>query len=318
MPPGPRVREEFRARGWTDAQLDEALRTSRLTNVHRGVLVPSTHELSLTMRAEAATRAVKDSTVGRVTAGELWELEGLPLTTKGVTPPIDLWVPPTCAKRKRDGLAIQETALTPEDVTTLFGLPLTAPARTVVDLSRRWPLETALVLADAALRQRRCSVSQLKRALERQQGLRGIRAARVVVGLARDGTRSCGETRARLVIILGGLPEPAVAVQIRDDFGDVLAEADLGYRQWLIWIEYDGFDVHTQRRTFRQDRPRQRFVERRGWFVLRMTDWDIQNPPGFLSDLAAAIEDAPRRIAAMPASRSPEVAAARRALGFDA
>ena len=138
-----------------------------------------------------------------------------------------------------------------------------------------------------------------------------------MVALARQGTRSCGESRGRLVIVFGGLPIPEVAIEIRDEDGYPLAEGDMGYRRWLIWIEYDGYDVHVQRGTFRADRPRQRMVERRGWFVLRMTDWDVAHPSGFLADLAAAIADAPRRIAALPADRSPEVAAARNALGLD-
>jgi hypothetical protein len=317
MPPGPRARREFRARGWTDAQLDEALRTRRLTSVHRGVLMPTAEDLSTFERSKAATRAVTGSTVGRRTAAELWELEGLPSLPPGVRHAVDLWVPPPYAKRHRAGLSIQQTLLSPVDVTMLAGIPVTTPARTVIDLGRIWALQIALVVADAALRQDHCAVADLQNVVDRLGGMKGVLPAREVVRLAHEGTRSCGETRGRLVIILGGLPEPTVAIQIRDDFGDLLAEADMGYRQWLIWIEYDGFDVHTQRPTFRKDRPRQRFVERRGWKVLRMTDWDVGHPSGFLSDLAAAIEDAPRRIAALPPDRSPEIAAARQVLGFD-
>jgi hypothetical protein len=316
MPPGPRQREEFRARGWTDSQLDEALRRRRLIQIQRGVLLPQQVEPTLFVHAEAATRAVRRSVVGRRTAAELMGLEGLPVARAG-SPPVELWVPALSTTRRREGLTIRQTSLDPGDVTTLGGVPVTTPARTVVDLARIWPLPTAVVVADAALRQTSCTHADLVTALDRQRGLRGIRRAREALRLTQPGTRSCGETRARLVIVRSELPEPEVGIQIRNSFGDLIAEADMGYRHWLIWIEYDGFDVHTERDTFRLDRTRQRFLERRGWFVLRMVDSDVHQPAAFLSDLGAAIEDAPRRIASMAATRSPEVGAARRVLGLD-
>jgi hypothetical protein len=107
-------------------------------------------------------------------------------------------------------------------------------------------------------------------------------------------------------------------VRIEITAGDrLLARGDLGYRRWLIWIEYDGFDVHSDREAFRGDRHRDRWLARRGWEVMRLSDRDLRSSQSFLEQLHGAINEAPARIAAMPRTRSPEVAAARAALLID-
>ena len=62
--------------------------------------------------------------------------------------------------------------------------------------------------------------------------------------------------------------------------GELLAEGDLGIKMLLIWGEYDGYDVHSQRRVFRGDRVRDRWVDRRGWKVMRFTDEAFVSPTG--------------------------------------
>jgi hypothetical protein len=311
-----RTRAELRAVGWTNQRIDNAIRRGRVVRPHRGVLLPAAATVDFLVRVRAACAAVgPHATVGGETAALLWGLEGLPEAT--ADGPIRLWVPADATVRPRAGIVLKHTTLHADEITILDGIPVTTPSRTVTDLARWRKLTEAVVIADSALRLTACTRSQLLEAAARLRGQRGAVGARRVVQLARARTRSCGETGGRLVIVLGGRPEPEVGIEICSPDGDPIAEADMGYRRWLIWIEYDGFVVHTQRHTFRNDRPRQRLVERRGWFVLRMTDWDVDHPAAILSDLDAAIEDAPRRIAAIPSSRSPEVAYARRSLGLD-
>lgn len=82
------------------------------------------------------------------------------------------------------------------------------------------------------------------------------------------------------------------------------------------WLEYDGFAVHTQRETFRNDRSRERMLRARGCEILRFVDSDLVNSRRVVTEVGAALDDAPRRIAALPDDRSPEVARARRILGL--
>jgi hypothetical protein len=312
-----KTRAQLRSLGYSDAQVDNKIRRRVWTSRHRGVVVPSASHLTFVDRIAAAVAAVgSPAIVGRRTAADVWQLEGLPSLDEPDLQPIELWVPPDVNAESRPGINVRHTTVHHDEIVTVDGLRVTSPARTVVDLARKLPRVTAVVICDAGLRQNLYDVSELDPIIERLGRQRGVVAVRVMRGLTRPRTRSCWETRARLTVIAGGFPEPEVNYQILED-GIVLAEGDLVLEQLLIWIEYDGFDEHTKREIFRRDRPRQRFVERRGWQVLRMCDSDVRRPAGFWSDLRAAIEDAPRRIAAMPATRSPEVAIARRALGLD-
>jgi hypothetical protein len=82
----------------------------------------------------------------------------------------------------------------------------------------------------------------------------------------------------------------------------------------MLWGEYDGYDVHTQRATFRGDRAGDRWLQRRGWHVMRFTDADLYRPAAMVREWLSAQRNAPMRIAAMSPDRSPELAAAQRRL----
>jgi very-short-patch-repair endonuclease len=79
----------------------------------------------------------------------------------------------------------------------------------------------------------------------------------------------------------------------------LLARGDLGYWRWLIWIEYDGWEWHSSREKFGSDRHRDRWLNRRGWEVLRITDRDLANSRSWTDQLRRAIAEAPARISAM-------------------
>ena len=47
----------------------------------------------------------------------------------------------------------------------------------------------------------------------------------------------------------------------------ILAQGDLGYWRWMIWIEYDGEEYHALRRFDGRDQRKDRWLSRRGWEV---------------------------------------------------
>lgn len=119
----------------------------------------------------------------------------------------------------------------------------------------------------------------------------------------------------RMVLVDGGLPMPDVNMRVVDDYGQLLARGEMGYRHLLIWLEYDGYDEHTRREVFRRDRSRQNWLARRGWYVLRYTDQDLtRGRRRMVEEVLDARRVAPARIAALLAGRSPEADAARCAL----
>jgi hypothetical protein len=309
----PRTRVQLRSLGWSEDDIDVRKRNGSIRSVHRGVLLPAGQQLDAATKALAAVHAVRRATVGRWFAALLW---GFISATDVPDNDVSLWVPPGVDAQSRDGIDVRITELAPADVTTWCGVPITTPARTVLDEARFRGVDYSLELADTALRLHACAPADFADVLSRLGRARGVVAAREVTRLTRPGTRSPGETRIRLVVVRAGFADPQVAFQILDEQGRVVAEADLAYPLLLIWIEYDGFDEHTRRGTFRKDRARHRWLERRGWKVLRTSDFDVTQPAAFLGDLFAAIADAPRRIGALPPHLSPEADTARAALGL--
>jgi hypothetical protein len=160
------------------------------------------------------------------------------------------------------------------------------------------------------LRFDRCTPLDLARTLGDPTSRPGVRRARLLVALARSGVDSPPETRLRLTLLDGGIRAADIDVNllIRTGNGVVLAQGDVGSWRLMLWGESDGEEVHSQRRTFHADRAGDRWLEARGWHVLRFSADDWQRPERVVSDWRRAVANAPARIRAMDAGRSPELA----------
>ncbi len=314
------TRQQAIAAGMTEQQIRERLRSGDWKSAHHGVL----HEVRPAVDDRWRLRAalLTQSPNGRwppgvalshSSAAGLHGFEGVP-----ADPLVHLVVPRDWIARHRpEGVRLHRCLTPPEHLDRISGLPVTSAAWTALSLIRAVPRQRAVVIADSALRSGWCTVDDLRRGLPLLAGLRGCVQARRVVELAREGTDSCQETLTRLILLSGGLPEPDVDMRIRDEHGRLLARGELGYRDKLIWLEYDGFAVHTDRHVFRRDRTRQNWLVNRGWFVLRYTDEAVyRGQRRIVQDAGTALSDAPARIAALRPRLSPEADDARRLLGL--
>jgi hypothetical protein len=311
-------RPELLAEGVGDSAVTSARRRGVLVLPHRGVVLPRASEDDFVARCHAAlsTQDHDACLFGRTAAIAL----GLPFAPPawGQLPELVHVAAPRedVTRSARRGLHRHIRLVDASHIHIRQGLRVASPGRTLCDLAVKEPRLLVVQMMDAAVRQQICSLDDLTAALAQFCKLRGVRRQRELVGLARGGVDSPQETKSRLVVVDAGLPEPDLRLEILED-GRLVVRGDLGYRRWLIWIEYDGFDVHSARESFRSDRHRDRWLARRGWEVMRLSDEDVAHPHRFLGQLRVAIKQAPARIAAMPANRSPEVAAARLTLGID-
>ena len=253
------------------------------------------------------------------TATVMHRLRWLPEAWLAVDAVIHIAVEPTESRRHRPGIRLHWRRVEPQDCVLVDGVACLSVTRTLVELARDPKLSPLLVvqIIDGALRDERTTKEQLLACLARFPGERGVARARDLVRRAREGVDSPQETRMRLMLEDDGITGLDVNIKIHDDDGLLLARGDLGIKRLLIWGEYDGFDVHTNRPVFRSDRVGDRWLHRRGWHVMRFTDQDMSRPGATCREWRAAIADAPARIAALDPRRSPEIAAARRALAFD-
>lgn len=170
--------------------------------------------------------------VGGLSAAAVW---GLPLPG-GPDPAVTL-VDPTQSGRA-PGVRMVMAPLPDDAVTQHDGLAVTTLARTVVDVARLEPFDSAMVVADAARWDDQVSAAELAEVVAGVQGWRGAAAARCVVDLCRAGVESPLETRMRLRLLEAGIPEPQLLVTIRAD--GRLIEADGWWADAAVVMECDG------------------------------------------------------------------------------
>ncbi len=128
-----------------------------------------------------------------------------------------------------------------DDVVAVGDLLVTSPLRTCFDLMRERRLVEAVVVADAFLHSAAVHLEHLAAYCADRRRWPHVRDTRVAVGLADAASRSPGESRLRMVPVLGGLEAPFVNVPVVDAYGQHLATPDLQVRgrRWA-WLEYDG------------------------------------------------------------------------------
>jgi hypothetical protein len=313
------TRADLRAAGWSDSAIQTAFRRGDFQQSVRGLWLPSDVADDLHQRCAAALATQRcDAAISRRTAAVIHGFAWLPDAWTLPDRDIDVTVARDDLTRSaRRGMDRRIADLPADDVVVWRGLRVTSPARTAVDVARFEKSRLfAVQLLDGVLRFEHCTREEMQAVLERMVRVPHVQRGRDRLGMAREGVDSPQETTARLHIVDGGLPHPDVNLRITVG-GIDLAQGDLGYWKWLIWIEYDGIEVHGPLRMDGKDQQKDRFLSRRGWEPFRLTKADNAMPGRFLRELSIAIKEAPARIAAMDPARSPEVRAARLLLGID-
>lgn len=91
----------------------------------------------------------------------------------------------------------------------------------------------------------------------------------------------------RVHLVVAGLPEPALNVDVFDDNGSFLGCVDMVYPQLKIAIEYQG-DIHSA--TWAHDVERVERLRADGWIVLQITRELARDP----RTMVGRVEDALR------------------------
>jgi hypothetical protein len=89
--------------------------------------------------------------------------------------------------------------------------------------------------------------------------------------LAREGVDSPQETRLRLLLVLGGLPEPRVNLIIRGRDGSWRRRYDLAYEHLRLIIEYDGRKHAEDSRQWLTDIFRREELDQMRWRLVIVT-----------------------------------------------
>jgi very-short-patch-repair endonuclease len=201
--------------------------------------------------------------VSHLSAAHLWGLLPYPAQQR----PIHVTVG-TRHSRVRPGIRLHRAVrLDRDDIRTFQRIPVTTPARTILDLAgteRHRVFEQALAEAQA---RRLVTGRHLEAVLERSSRRPGAGVLRAA--LASEATpawtRSQAEERFLALVRSAGLPEPEVNVRLGP------YEVDFLWRAVGLVVEIDGYAYHASRAAFERDRLRDADLQADGLKVMRVT-----------------------------------------------
>ncbi|MFE4833042.1 hypothetical protein ACFRAU_00010 [Arthrobacter sp. NPDC056691] len=190
--------------------------------------------------------------------------------------------------------------LLPDEVVEYDGVRLTSPARTWLDLASQLSLEELVVAGDSLVcshgsdfprpREPKCTVEDLHAMVARHPGIRGVRKARAAVELIRVGSDSQPETRMRLAIVNGGLPEPVLNFVLRNVYGAPVLWPDAAYPAQRVALQYEGAH-HNAADQYLRDIRRADIAAEYGWLEVRVSRFHLTGDrPAVVSKVRAALE----------------------------
>jgi very-short-patch-repair endonuclease len=258
------ARRQLLELGVTGRAIERRLENGRLDPIHRGVYAVGHRLVSQQGRWLAAVLAIGPGAVlSHRSAAALWRIAGIPAA------PVEVLVHHS-GRRSRSGIIVhRSTCLDAEDVTVRHSVPVTTPARTLVDLATRVTpreLEDAL---DEAERLRLVDRSRLRRRCETINGVGGTGSLRTLLDQPRipiSEVRSRLERRFLRFCRERRLPVPAVNVPVLD------FEVDCLWREQRVVGELDGWQTHRSRSAFERDRVRDARLQLADYAVIRITD----------------------------------------------
>ena len=258
------TRPQLTALGVTRAAIDHAIVRGRLHRRHHAVysLVPFAALPPLANELSAVLACGDTALLSHHSAAATW----------GFRPSFNGLVHVTAigsdAGRERPGIrAHRVTALDPRDIRRYQNIPITSPARALLeiapDLTDR-QLERAV---DEALIKRLITHAAIAAVVNAYPRYRGVARLRALAdpGRPTTETRSDGEEALLALIRRANLPLPELNAKVGNYTADFL------WRHEKVIVELDGYDYHRGRAAFERDHQRDAEHQRMDHLVIRIT-----------------------------------------------
>ena len=260
------ARRQLVAAGVSGKQIDRMVASGHLIKLHRGVYaVGYLAEVALA-RETAALLACDGSVLSHRSAARVWEL--LP---EAPDRPIELTV--TQPRRSREDIIVHRSSkLTRLDRRVRDLLPLTSPARTILDLAAALTTRETERALDEALTLRLVTIAEIRAALGRYAGHHGTGALaalldhRLLPGL----TRSRAEALFLEIVRAAGLPEPETGLR------SCGYQIDFLWRRERVVFEIDGYPYHSTKTAFERDRRKDAALKQAGLDANRVSAQQVQ------------------------------------------
>jgi very-short-patch-repair endonuclease len=262
------TRRALDAAGVASISITNRVAIGRLHRQHHGVYLLDSPETAsrLTLLTAAVEACGPGAVLSHRSAAELWKL--LPEHPGHVEVTVV-----SHNSGDRPGIRRHRVPeLDAADVRIRYGIPVTSPARAVLDNARHPDLEQLLTAATAA---NLTTLREIEDVIARSPTRRGVGRLRAI--LSQDGgprwTRSWGERRLLSLVRQAKLPVPQTNVQLHGYNVDAL------WREQKLVVEVDGYLVHGHRVAFETDRARDATHVAAGYRVLRFTAAQLRDEP---------------------------------------
>jgi very-short-patch-repair endonuclease len=276
------TRSELVEAGVPAHAIDYRVKRRRIHRLYRGVYRVGAIERNYEKETAAVLACGEAAVLSHRSAAGLWKM--LPLPPPGV--PVEVTLLRGCRRPGPSVRVHRFCHLDPAEATRFEGIPVTVPARTLLDLAASLDhrkLEQALA---AALRERLTHTNQIRELLTlypRRPGTPLLQAL-----LDRDGepafTRSEAEARFLKLVRKGRLQGPQVNAKVSG------YEVDFLWQRQRLIVEIDGFAFHSSPGAFERDRRRDAVLTGAGFRVVRVTWRQVtKEPEALLVSLAEAL-----------------------------
>jgi very-short-patch-repair endonuclease len=274
------------AEGWSPATVRYRRRTGAwVVAVGRGLTLSSTPR-SPQVSGWATHLTVPCGIVSHATAGAM---HGFPVPSSSTGHVIgDLH------RRVRD-VRVHRDRCPDRDVVRRWGLPVTAPARTAVDVLAMSGFDGALALWAWLATRQILTPESLGLAVRERFGRRGTPVLVRLLGVVHSGAASLAEHRFHQLLRAARITGWQANVPVRDAAG-LIGVVDVLFPAARLVIEVDGFAAHSGRDRFVADRRRDSRLTVAGYTVLRVT-WDDlrERPAAVIAEIHAVLCRATRR-----------------------
>jgi very-short-patch-repair endonuclease len=272
--------------GLTPRAVSHRVASGRLHRVHRGVYAVGRPLLTARGRYMAAVLACgPGAALSHASAAALWDLRPTAATK------IDVSVPTAGGRRQSTFRVHRARSLRPTEVTTHDGIPVTTPARTLLDLAATLPqrgLERALDQAEIQELTDYPHLEALARAHPRHRGATPLLAALGRHTAGTTLTKSDLEERFLALCRANALPTPQVNTYAEG------FEVDFLFAAHRVAVETDSWRYHHTRQAFERDRARDAALAAAGYRSLRFTDLQVETEPRTVVHALAAALDGSR------------------------
>ena len=176
---------------------------------------------------------------------------------------------------------------------TIHGLLVPDALDVWVQLATLLTAEQLIIAGDGLVTRKHplTTLDRIHERVSRLRGGRGVRRLREAAPDIRSGTDSAAETRMRLIIIRGGLPEPAIGHTVYDRDGCFVGTPDLAYVDAKIALDYEGSIHRTSERVFGEDIERREQFQDAGWRHIRIVKDHLERPHRLVDRVGYALAE---------------------------